>query len=445
MNENIFRAYDIRGIFGKDLTEEIVEKIGKAFGTFLSRKTVVVGKDVRSSGEALGKAFIEGLNSTGCNVIEIGIVATPVLYFSVPTLKADAGVMITASHNPKEWNGFKLCDSNGLIYHGDFLQYLLKMIKKNEFISGNGKNTKYDKIIEDYTNFVIKKISKGKKLKIVVDSGNGTTSFVASSIFKKLGHEVITINEEMDENFPGRGPDPTKENILNDLKEHVKKEKAALGVAYDGDGDRVVFVDNLGREINSGSIIIMILAKDILQKHKNGKIVFDCCCSLAVEDYIRKCGGIPVIERVGHSFIIHRMQKEKAIFAGEYSNHFYFPDIPGYDDAIFGSMRLVEILSKTNEKLSDIVDSLPKYFYKSDWEFPCSDEKKFAVIDKLKEKMKRYRISEIDGVKVFFEDGWVVWRASNTRPVITGFIEAKTKERFDELREFVKKELQSVM
>jgi len=448
--ENIFRANDIRGIFGKDLNQEIVELMGKAFGTFLSEnKTVVIGRDGRSSGKILRDALVTGLVSTGCNAIDIGIVTTSTLYFSVPTLKADAGIMITASHNPKEWNGFKLCDNNGLIYHGNTIQKLKEIIEKNEFrksqTSGEIKN--YEKIFEDYSNYVLQKIATNRKLKIVVDAGNGTATLVAPSLFEKLGYEVIKINEELSGEFPGRGPDPTKENVLGELKETVKRERADLGVAYDGDGDRVVFVDDLGREINSGSIIIMIFAKDILQKEKNRKIVFDCCSSLVVEDFIRANGGIPVVERVGHSFIIQRMQKENAVFAGEYSNHFYFPEIPGFDDAIFGSLRLAEILSKGNEKFSQIVDSVPKYFYKADWVFECPDERKFGIIEKLKEKMKLdgYNISELDGVKVFFDDGWVIWRASNTRPMILAFLEAKTEERFNELQKFAEKELLSVM
>jgi phosphomannomutase/phosphoglucomutase len=448
--ENIFRAYDIRGIYDKDLTTDIVEKIGKAFGTFVGEnKTVVVGRDGRLSGELLKNSFISGLVSTGCNVVDAGIVTTPVLYFSVPNLKADAGIMITASHNPKEWNGFKLCDSNGLIYHGNTIQKLKEIIEKNEIrkspVSGEIKT--YGKIFEDYKNFVLQKVSVNKKLKIVVDAGNGAASLIAPSLFEELGHEVIKINGELNGEFPGRGPDPTKENVLNELKEIVIKQNADLGVAYDGDGDRVVFVDNLGREISSGSTIIMIIAKDILQKRKNEKIVFDCCCSFGVEDFIRANGGIPIVEKVGHSFIIHRMQEENAIFAGEYSNHFYFPEIPGFDDAVFGSLRLSEILSKTNDKFSQMVDSVPKHFYRSDWEFECSDEKKFEIIEKLKRKMEfnEYKISDLDGVKVFFDDGWILWRASNTRPVLLAFLEAKTEERFNELQKFAEQEMISAM
>lgn len=448
--KNIFRANDIRGIYGKEINEELAEKIGKAFGTIIGEnKTIVLGRDGRSSSEKLRNAFVSGLASTGCNVIDVGIVTTSILYFSVPTLKADAGTMITASHNQKDWNGFKLCDKTGLIYHADTIQELREIIEKDNFnkpIKG-GDMKNYDKILEDYSNFVLKKINTNKKLKIVVDSGNGVASLIAPDLLKKSGHEVITINEKLDGEFPGRGPDPTKENVLNELKEAVKKENADLGAAYDGDGDRVVFVDNLGREINSGSIIIMILARDILEKQKNAKIVFDCCCSLAVEDFIRANGGIPIKEKVGHSFIIHRMQEEDATFAGEYSNHFYFPEIPGFDDAVYGSLKLAEVLSKTNESFSEIIDSIPKHFYKSDWEFPCPDEKKFGIIDSLKEKMKlsSYEISEIDGVKVLFDDGWVLWRASNTRPVLLAFLEAKTSERFNELSKFAEKEMLSAM
>lgn len=448
--KNIFRANDVRGIYGKDINEELAEKIGRSFGTIIGEnKTIVVGKDGRSSGEKLKSAFISGLISSGCNVVDVGTVTTPILYFSVPKLKADAGTIVTSSHNPKEWNGFKLCDRTGLIYHADTIQKLRENIEENNFNKPTkiGDVNKYDKALEDYENFVLEKINTGKKLKIVVDSGNGVATLIAPQLIRKCGHDVIEINKELDGEFPGRGPDPTKENVLNELKEAVKKENADLGAAYDGDGDRVVFVDNLGREINSGSLIIMILAKDILEKQKNAKIVFDCCCSLAVDDFIRSYGGVPIREKVGHSFIIHRMQEEDAIFAGEYSNHFYFPEIPGFDDAVYGSLRLAEVLSKTNERFSEIIDSVPKHFYKSDWEFPCPDEKKFGIIEKIKEKMKLsgHQISEIDGVKVLFDDGWVLWRASNTRPVLLAFIEAKTEERFKELSKLAEKEMLSAM
>ena len=447
--ENIFRAYDIRGT-DKDLTKEVAEKIGKSFATFIGEgKTIVVGRDGRLNADELHDAFVSGLISCGCNVVDVDRVTSPILYFSVPKLRADAGVMITASHNPKNWNGFKLCDNTGIVYHGDTIQKLKDIILQNKFNNSEneGKTIFYDEIFDDYTRFVLGKITSDKKLKVVLDVGNGVGGLVAPSIFKKLGHETVVINQQLDGEFPGRGPDPTAEGALTKLKETVLSNKADLGIAYDGDADRVSFVDNNGQELRSGNVTIMILSRHLLNKHPNSKIVFDVCCSSAVEDYIKQSGGVPIIERVGHAFITERMAQEQAIFAGEYSNHFYFLEVPGFDDAIFCSLRMAELLSNSEKKLSSLIDEIPQYFYKFDWAFECPDDKKSNVIEKMKGKFRKlgYNFSELDGIKLYFDKDWIVWRISNTRPLVLIFLEARTKEKFEELERFAEKELIEAM
>jgi phosphomannomutase/phosphoglucomutase len=447
---SIFRAYDIRGIFNKDLTTEIAEKIGKGFGTFIGEgKNISVGRDGRLSGETLRKIIINGLTSVGCNVTDIGMVPTPVLYFSVANKNLDGGAMITASHNPSEWNGFKLVKEMALpCSEGTGLERVKENVFNNKFNEPKKKGItkKYEKILTDYFEYVLKRIKIGKKLKVVLDPGNGVTSLTAPELFKKLGFDVIVLNEKIDGNFPAHPPEPTEEN-LQQLKEEVVKVNADFGVAYDGDGDRAVFVDEKGNIISSGSIVIMILAKYYLEKQKNAKIVFDVCCSKAVKEVIKNSGGIPFTTKVGYVHIKNKMANESAVFGGEYSNHLYFSEIYSIDDGVFASLKMAEILSNTDKKLSELVDSIPKYPAIFDWNFNCPDEVKFGVITKLKNKFEKLgmKILDLDGVKLFFDDGWVLWRASNTQPQIKVYVEADTENRLNELREFAGNELKKAM
>jgi phosphomannomutase/phosphoglucomutase len=446
----MFRAYDIRGIFDKDLTTEIAEKIGKGFGTYVGdRKNISVGRDGRLSGKILRDKLISGLLSVGCNVIDIGMVPTPVLYFSVANKSLDGGAMITASHNPPEWNGFKLVKKMALpCSDGTGLEKVKENVFNNKFNKPKRKGVvkKYEKILDEYFEYVLKKIKIGGELKVVLDTGNGVTGLTASKLFKKIGFDVIVLNEKIDGNFPAHLPEPTEEN-LQQLKEEVVKVNADFGVAYDGDGDRAVFVDEEGNIITSGSIIIMIIAKSYLEKQKNSKIVFDICCSKAVEELVKSSGGIPLITKVGYVYIKNKMTEENAVFGGEYSNHLYFSEIYCADDGVFGSLKLAEILSNTNKKFSEIVASIPQYPSIFDWNFDCPDEVKFDVIKKLKNKFKKngMKILDLDGVKLFFDDGWILWRASNTQPQIKVYLEADTENRLNELREFAEQELRNAM
>jgi len=445
--DRIFRAYDIRGVFGEDLTDEFATRLGAAFGAFLGEsREVVVAKDVRLSGEVLRNALVSGLVSV-CDVTDVGIVPTPLLYFAINRLGKDAGIMITASHNPPEWNGFKLFGRKGCIYGNDMerIKEITKRIDLKEIGERRGKINRYERTIQEYMDFVLNKIVVERKLKVVADTANGVCGLLVPSLFKQLGCEILTLNENPDGRFPAHLPEP-KEETLAELKKEVVKNEADFGIGYDGDGDRAVFVDDKGK-IVPGDLVLLVLAKDVLQKRKGGKIVYEVSCTMAVEEFVKQHGGIPIVEKVGHTFIMHKMITENALLGGEKSSHFYFSECYGIDDAIFASLRIAEILSKGGEKLSEIVDLLPKYPSIYEKNFDCRDDLKFAVIEKLRSRFKDYGLNflSIDGVKLLDEDGWVLLRASNTEPVIRVSAEARSEGKLRELYEFAEKELKQVL
>lgn len=445
--DRIFRAYDIRGVFDKDITDEVATRIGTAFATFLGEnKEVLVARDVRLSGKVLRNALVSGLLS-GCNVTDLGIVPTPLLYFAIKNLQKDVGIMVTASHNPPEWNGFKAFRRNGCIYGKEMEK--IKQIAQETGLErvGNkrGKLSSYGRTIQEYMDFVVNKIEVKRNLRVVADTTNGTCGLVVPSLFKRLGCKILTLNQNPDGNFPAHLPEP-KEETLVELKREVVKNRANLGVGYDGDGDRAVFVDEKGNVI-PGDLTLLIFARDVLQKNRGAKIIYELSCSMAVEEYVKKLGGIPIVERVGHTFIMDRMIEENALFGGEKSSHFYFSECSGVDDAIFASARMTEILSKTSEKLSEIVASLPKYPSIHEKNFECPDELKFAVIEKLKSRFRDYglRILDMDGLKWLDKDGWILLRPSNTEPIMRVSAEARTEEKLKELYEFARKELNQIL
>ncbi|MGQ9530500.1 MAG: phosphomannomutase/phosphoglucomutase [Candidatus Bathycorpusculaceae bacterium] len=445
--ESLFRAYDIRGIYGKQLTEDFAKILGITFGDFLGKnKEVVVGRDVRLSGGVLRNALVSGL-VFNCDVVDVGVVPTPLLFFSIGHLGKDAGVMITASHNPPEWNGFKLFKHNGCVYGDEMVQIkeMAKSTSLKNFGGRKGKVVKYGKTFDDYMKFVLDKVHVEKKIKIVADTANGVCGMLVPSLFKRLGCEITVLNEEPDGRFPAHLPEP-KEETLVELKKEVTRVKADFGVGYDGDGDRAVFVDDKGRLI-PGDLALMVFAWDALKRNRGGKIICELSCSMAVEEFVKKHGGVPIVERIGHVFIMDRMVNESALVGGEKSSHFYFLECNGMDDAIFASLRMAEILSKSDEKLSDIVDSLPKYPSIHERNFECPDHLKFEVIKKLGVKFRDYGLKflEVDGIKLLDEDGWVLLRPSNTEPLIRVSAEAKTEEKLKELYEFAERELKKVM
>jgi phosphomannomutase/phosphoglucomutase len=446
--DNLFRAYDIRGVFPKQLDEDAATILGLAFAQFLGKGgEVVVGRDARLSGERLRNGLVSGLLSGGCNVSDLGIVSTPMLFFAVSQLRKDAGVMITASHNPPEWNGFKLFSQTGCIY-GDKMariKEIAQTIRLDRLGKNQGKKGSRVDIFRDYASLVSSKIHVARKLSIVADTANGVCGLFVPSLFKRQGCEILTLNEKPDGRFPAHQPEP-KESTLGELKRRVVESKADFGVGYDGDGDRAVFVDETGRLI-PGDLALLIFADDVLQRQKGAKVVCELSCSMAVEEYVKARGGTPIVERVGHTFIMDRMTSENAALGGEKSSHFYFAETKGGDDAIFASLRMAEILSKSPKKLSELFDALPQYPSIYEENFPCSDDAKFHVIEKLKSKFKSEGRSflGIDGIKLVDETGWVLMRPSNTEPIIRVSAEAKTKEKLKELYAFAEQELKQAM
>ena len=445
--DHIFRAYDIRGIFGKDLTQEVAAKIGAAFTKFLDGKTVVVGRDVRLSGEKLRDALVSGL-VTRSNVTDVGVLPTPLLYFALNILKKDAGIMVTASHNPPQWNGFKaFMGQKGSIFGKDMeeIKDYAKQVNPKALGEKLGNIEGYEGIIREYQDFIQSKIHLEKKLSVIADTANGTCGLVAPALFESIGCNILTINKEPDGTFPAHLPVP-KAETLGELMKEVVRHKVDFGVGYDGDGDRAVFIDEKGNLI-PGDLTLLIFAKDILKKHQGGKIVYELTCSMAIEEYVKKLGGIPIVERVGHTFIMDKMIKEKALLGGEKSSHFYFADVYGMDDGVFASMKLAEILSKSDEKLSEIVASLPHYPSIYEENFECPDKQKFEVINRVRIQFKELglKILDIDGVKLIERDGWVILRASNTEPVIRISAEARTEEKLNELYHFAVKELNKAL
>ncbi|MBU4201864.1 MAG: phosphomannomutase/phosphoglucomutase [Candidatus Altiarchaeales archaeon] len=437
---SIFRAYDIRGIAGKDLTEDVAKNIGKAFGTYVEGGDIVVGRDCRLSSPALRDSLIKGLMDSGCNVTDIGMVPTPVLYFAISHYGKDGGIMITGSHNAPEYNGFKLCKGDKTLY-GEDIQKLKNMVESGAFVAGEGKVTEED-VVDDYLKFVKDRIHLGKrKIAVVIDSGNGTAGEISGKLFEELGCRVTKLNWRPDGNFPNHHPDPTVDEFLKELIRRVKIERADFGIAYDGDADRLGIVDDKGNIIR-GDQILMLFARDVL-KESHAKIIFEVKCSMALAEDIREKGGIPIMYRTGHSFIKKKMREEGALLAGEMSGHFFFADnYYGYDDGIFASARMAELLSNSKEKLSETIAKMPKYYSTPEIRVPCPEEEKFRIVEEITKKFQdKYEVITVDGARVQVRGGWGLVRASNTEPALILRFEAKTEEKLDEIKELILDEL----
>jgi len=442
METHIFRQYDIRGIAGKDLTPEVACNIGKAVGTYLSPegKKIVVGRDCRLSSDELKDSLVEGLLSTGCQVIDVGLVPTPLLYFAIHNYEQTGGVMVTGSHNPAEYNGFKICKGLASIY-GEEIQKLRQLIEKQDFVSGKGKlATKNPR--EDYLNYVAERVKIDKPLKVVVDGGNGTSGLVVPILMKRFPLEMEYLYIEPDGNFPHHLPDPTIPEYMQDLIAKVKKEGADVGIGYDGDADRIGAVDDQGRII-WGDKLLSLYARGLLEKKPGAKVIMDVKCSESTVEDITKYGGVPLMWKTGHSLIKEKMKAEKASLAGEMSGHMFFADnYLGYDDAIFASLRLLEILSQTDKKFSDLVDEIPYYYSTPEIRVDCSEDKKFALVEELQNYFKgKYKTIDIDGVRIVLPYGWGLIRASNTQPILVLRFEAKSKEKLEEIKNIVKDKL----
>ncbi len=444
INPNIFREYDVRGVADRDLTDETVTLLGKAFGTMTRRKglkDVLVGMDNRFSSPRLKSALVKALTSTGCKVVDLGTLVTPILYFARVHYNVEAAVMITGSHNPSEDNGFKLALGPGTIY-GETIQDLRRLIEADDFEKGEGEVSTADPV-PGYKGMISEKISLGpKKLKVAVDCGNGTASYFAVDLISSMGCEVLELYCQPDPSFPNHHPDPVKRKNLTDLIEVVRKNDADLGIAFDGDADRLGVVDDSG-EVIWGDQLMAIFWGEILPNYPGAPAIIEVKCSQTLVDEVDRLGGKPVFYRTGHSLIKAKMKELNAPFTGEMSGHIFFADeYYGYDDAFYAAGRLFRLLSNSREPLSAMVKRLPKYYSTAETRIPCPDEDKFDVVKKLQEYFRdRHEVIDVDGVRVLFGDGWGLVRASNTQPVLVARCEAKNPERLNEIGAIMKEAL----
>ncbi|MFB3886983.1 MAG: phosphomannomutase/phosphoglucomutase [Thermodesulfobacteriota bacterium] len=439
INPQIYREYDIRGVVDKDLTPDILRRLGQGFGTYMAKQgrlRLVVGRDGRLSSKPFGEALIQGLLSTGCDIVDIGLCPTPVYYFSIFHLDKDGGMMVTGSHNPPEFNGLKVSVGKSTIF-GEEIQALARLTEKGEFIAGKG-NLSDREIIQPYQDYMKKNIHLERNMKVVIDAGNGTAGVVAGPLLRDLGCEVEELYCRIDGRFPNHFPDPTIPENLRDLIDRVKKLRAHVGIGYDGDADRIGVVDDQGRII-WGDQLMILFAREILKHQIGATFVAEVKCSLNLFADIEKHGGKPILWKTGHSLIKEKMKEEKAVLGGEMSGHIFFADrYFGYDDAIYASCRLIEILSRTEKSLSQLLEDVPRTFITPEIRVDCPEEIKFKVVERVKEEVrKNYPIIDVDGVRVRFDDGWGLVRASNTQPALVLRFEALTEKRLLEIRKVV--------
>lgn len=434
INPLIFRAYDIRGIAESDLGEqadltvESMYSLGQGVGTYFQKKygkKIVCGKDNRLTSDTLHEAFISGMLTTGAIVTSVGHASSPMIYFASCAYDFDGGVNITASHNPKQYNGVKLVAKNAHSVCGDEIQEILKIIQDEAFIEGKGELFSKE-IFPDYAAEVKKQVSLSRRLKIVVDAGNGITGIFAPHLLRELGCEVIEQHCELDGNFPNHEANPESEKNMEDVKARVLAEKADLGIGFDGDGDRVGVVDEKGNFYQSDYLLIP-LARDMLARNPGASIIFDIKSSKVLEDDIRNRGGKAIRYKTGHSFIETKMKETGALLGGETSGHIFFAERWfGFDDGMYAAARIVELLSKSQKPFSELFSDVPKIFTTPELKIPCSDTAKFRVVEDVKQFFtKRYPCLTIDGVWVDFGKGaWGAVRASNTNPCLTLRFEA---------------------
>jgi len=443
MNPRIFREYDIRGLVDQDLTVEGARLIGQSLATYLSRqgkRSGVVGRDGRLSSPRFRDPLVQGMVAGGMDVIDIGVCPTPVFYFSLFHLNRDGGAMITGSHNPPEFNGFKVCSGKDTLY-GEQIQDLRRIIESQNFVRGEGSVSRQE-IIPAYETYVLENIRLQRKIRVVIDSGNGTAGLVAPKILKDLGCEVIELYSEVDGCFPHHHPDPTIPEFMKDLIAKVHQTGAELGIGYDGDADRIGVVDPHGHII-WGDQLMILFSRQVLKHHPGAAIVSEVKCSQNLFDDIAKNGGRGIMGRAGHSLLKKQMREEKALLGGEMSGHIFFADrYFGYDDAIYASCRLLEILSQTEKRLPDLLSDIPKTYNTPEIRVACPDDKKFSITEKVKESFrKEYPVVDVDGVRVIFSDGWGLVRASNTQPVLVLRFEARTPKRLEEIRALVEEKV----
>ena len=445
-NPNIFRAYDIRGIAYKDLTEEVVSYLGKSLGTIIRRNgdsSLILARDGRNSSPNISKWFSKGIKSTGCNIINIGIAPTPVLYFSTHKLQSTNGVMITGSHNPSDYNGFKIVIQNKTLA-GESIQEIKKQLENEDFDHGKGNETSQE-ILSTYLKEIKNNISLSRPLKIAIDCGNGATSVLAKQCYEELGCEVEPLYCELDGNFPNHHPDPSKPENLKDLITKIHEKTLDVGLAFDGDGDRLGVVSSEGQIIFPDKQMILF-SENILKKNKGSKIVFDVKCSQLLTKSIIQNEGIPIMSKTGHSFIKEKIKELGALLGGEMSGHIFFNDRwPGFDDAIYAGARMLEIISQ-NPLGGKIFQDLPTLSSTPEINLKAEDSEKFEIVEKFKNMITfpEANIVDLDGIRIEFENGWGLLRASNTSPVLVLRFEAKDQVELEKIKNIFKKTLEKI-
>ena len=428
---HIFREYDIRGIADQELSSETVHLIGRAYGSYLTDLgifEVTVGGDARHSTPRIKEAAIAGLREVGVSVIDIGLVSSPCFYWSLYHFGVEGGIMITGSHNPKEFNGLKLALGKMTLW-GDEIQEVYRIIAENRFAQTEHKgNLRFEEINAPYIDMLVSKITLGpKKLKVVLDSGNGTGGLYGPEMVRRIGCEVVELFSEPNGDFPNHHPDPTKREYLTQLIDTVIKEKADLGIGFDGDSDRIGVVDDKG-EVLWGDQLMLLYWKEILPKHPGAKVIVEVKSSMILPEETEKLGGKPIWWKSGHSLIKAKMKDEDALFSGEVSGHMFFADeFFGFDDAFYAAGRLLRILSFSDKKLSDMLAEIPAYPSTTETRFDCPDEIKFQVVERVRENAKDQKTITIDGVRILYPEGWGLLRASNTQPVLVARCEGRTQ------------------
>lgn len=466
INERIFREYDIRGIAVREINREVAFSIGEAFGKFVKKanpeaKCVSVGRDVRISSEDLASGVIDGITSSGVDVCDIGVCPTPLQYFSLFHLNLDGGIMVTGSHNPPEYNGFKISVGRGTI-HGRDIQKLKEMILNQERTktSYKGNVKKYD-IIDAYKNYMLKEFSylrdpRYKRLKVVIDAGNGTAGIIVPEILNLIGCDVIPLYCEPDGNFPNHHPDPTVVANIQELIAMTKRSGADIGVGFDGDADRIGIVNKDG-EIVWGDLLMIILSRELLKQKPNSRIIGDVKCSQIMFDDIKRHGGIPIMWKTGHSLIKQKMKDEGALIAGEFSGHIFIGDrYFGYDDAIYTALRLIEIMKHTGMDIKELLSDIPQMCYTPEIKIDCPEDRKREIVERVVKRFTEYKksgdslclikdIDSTDGARVVFEKGWGLVRASNTQPAVVMRVEAEDKDSMNNYISFLEKEFKEAM
>ena len=448
MNPNIFREYDIRGKAPDELNEETVHELGLSFGTYyrnLGARRISLGRDCRLSSPDIHDALLRGLMTSGMNVVDVGMVPTPLLYFSLFHLELDGGIQITGSHNPPDYNGFKICLGKSAIY-GEEIQKIRKIGESGSFHRGEGR-VEAAEVIGPYQDYVRENIRPGKvKRKVVVDAGNGVAGLVAPEVYAQMGVAVERLFCDPDGRFPNHHPDPTIPENLQSLTEKVSEHSADLGIAFDGDGDRIGVVDQEG-QIIWGDRLMIIFSRDLLEKNPGAKIIGEVKCSQVLYDDIAKHGGEPIMWKTGHSLIKSKMKEEGAIFAGEMSGHIFFADrYFGYDDAVYAGARLLEILSRREGNIKELLADVPAVASTPEIRLDCPEDRKFQVVATLTEAFKKeHQVMDVDGARVLFEKGWGLIRASNTQPVLVLRFEAQDDRSLEEIQQVFMDRVHEVM